>query len=455
METMHMFWNALTNENQLVMKIVCTPLIFIEIFLYMQLFLTITNIKSTTKQKVLFITSFSIVSLLNTYWGIMPFNTFVNVIALPLLIFIIFKTSILKAILSEIVTYLIVILVSVSLLPVYTKILNITTSVTTTVPIHKLGFSLIFYSFLYFIYKLCKKFNINISAFDKINGRNEIVLILNFIIGSLTIGFEYFILFHYIDYIPNHLVFLGSFILLVYFALSILSLFRTEKLEATTQSLEEQKLINKTLNTLHDNIRGFKHDFNNIVQSIGGYIGTNNIEGLKSYYKDLLEECHLNNNLSVLNPELINNPAIYSLLCDKHCKCQKLHISLNLDILCDLSNLNIKMYELSRILGILCDNAIEAASPCEKKIVNITFKKDKKNNVNLIIIQNTYANKNVNIDRIFEKGFTSKDESESDNKHSHGLGLWEVRKYLSKNKNLDLYTTKNDEFFSQQFEIYN
>lgn len=453
MENMHMFWNALTSENQLIMSIISIPCTFLEVYLYMQIFTTILKIETDKKKKLIFVVLYSIVALLNTYFGVMPFNTFINAIALPLFILIIFKTTILKAFLGEIITYFVVILISVSLLPLYTKTLNIATSATTTIPVYKLGFSLAFYSFLFFIYKFCKHFDINISDFDKIKGKNEIVLILNFIVGSLAIGFEYFILFNYIDYIPNFLVFMGLFILLVYFSLNILSLFRTKKLEATTQSLEEQKLVNQTLNTLHDNIRGFKHDFNNIVQAIGGYLGTNNIEGLKSYYKDLLEECHLNNNLSVLNPELINNSAIYSLLCDKHCKCQELHINLNLDILCDLSNLNIKMYELSRILGILCDNAIDAASHCEKKIVNITFKKDKKNNANLIIIQNTYANKNVNIDRIFEKGFTSKDEV--DNKHSHGLGLWEVRKYLSKSKNLDLYTTKNDEFFSQQFEIYN
>ena len=69
------------------------------------------------------------------------------------------------------------------------------------------------------------------------------------------------------------------------------------------------------------------------------------------------------------------------------------------------------------------------------------------------MIQNTYINKNINIDRIFEKGYSSKKDDTSNQKH--GLGLWEIKKYLEKNTNLDLYTTKNDEFFTQQFEIYN
>lgn len=181
------------------------------------------------------------------------------------------------------------------------------------------------------------------------------------------------------------------------------------------------------------------------------------MDGLKSYYKDLLEECQLNNNLAVLNPELINNPAIYSLLTDKYYKAEKHEIKLSLEIMADLSNLNIKTYELTRILGILLDNAIEAASQCDEKIVNVIFRNDKNRNKTLIIVQNSYINKGINIDRIFEKGYTSREDNAEDNKSegNHGLGLWEVRKYLTKNSNLDLYTTKTKELFTQQFEIYN
>ena len=39
-----------------------------------------------------------------------------------------------------------------------------------------------------------------------------------------------------------------------------------------------------------------EHDFNNIVQSIGGYISTNNMEGLKDYYSGLMEDCKKVNN---------------------------------------------------------------------------------------------------------------------------------------------------------------
>lgn len=96
------------------------------------------------------------------------------------------------------------------------------------------------------------------------------------------------------------------------------SLIRTNKLEQTTKDLETEKIYNQTLTLLHDNIRCFKHDFDNIVQILGGYIDLGDMEGLKNYYKSLLEDCKLTNNLNVLNPQTINNPSIYSLLNNKY-----------------------------------------------------------------------------------------------------------------------------------------
>ena len=85
------------------------------------------------------------------------------------------------------------------------------------------------------------------------------------------------------------------------------------------------------------------------------------------------------------------------------------------------------------------------------KLYRMQKTKDIRKNKQLFIVENTYTNKDVNINEIFEKGNTSKKTKDSKN---HGLGLWEVRQTVKKNKNLDLYTTKSDKYFKQQFEIY-
>ena len=199
---------------------------------------------------------------------------------------------------------------------------------------------------------------------------------------------------------------------------------------------------------LHDNVRAFKHDFSNIVAGIGGYVETEDLNGLKKYYKQLLQDCHQVSNLSSLNPDTINNPAVYSVLANKYYKADNEGIKINLECFIDFNNLHMEIYEFTRILGILMDNAIEAARECDKKLINVSILSEPRRNRQLLVIENTYTNKNIDIEKIYEKGFSTK-------QNNTGLGLWEVNKIITKHKNLARFTTKSDEFFKQQIEIYN
>lgn len=172
------------------------------------------------------------------------------------------------------------------------------------------------------------------------------------------------------------------------------------------------------------------------------------MNGLKIYYSELLDDCQKVNNLYTLSPDVINNSAIYSLLTSKYHKADELGITINLEVFLNLNELTMKIYEFTRALGILMDNAIEASSECEEKIINVQIRKETNRNRQILVIENTYKEKDINIDKIFEKGYSSKP-------NNTGLGLWEVRQIMKKNKNLNLYTTKNDKFFIQQLEMYN
>ena len=376
-----------------------------------------------------------------------PYNTIVNLIIHPIIIYVIFRPNILKSILAEIIPYIVFILTSLLIQKFCILTFNLSTEQIISIPIYKFVLSVLNYIIVYILTLIFIMKKVKISSTLKHNH----ILLINTLIGLLAIAIQYFILFSYIETISLGLLIVGMVTLLLYFFINIYSLSRTIQLEVTTEKLEEEKLYNKTLTVLYDKIRGFKHDFNNIVQGIGGYIATNNMDGLKEYYSQVLDDCQKVNNLALLSPEVINNPAIYSLLTAKYHDAAELGIKFNLEIFMDLSTINMKIYELTRILGILIDNAIEAASQCEEKEITITFRKDNKKNKQLFIIENTYINKDVNIDEIFEKGKTSK---KNEDVKSHGLGLWEVRQTVKRNKNLDLYTTKSEKYFKQQFEIY-
>ena len=266
-------------------------------------------------------------------------------------------------------------------------------------------------------------------------------------IGIITIIFQSITLFYYVDKLPIIITFFCFVSLFLYFGISTYSLTRTFKLILTTQKLESAEEYNNTLRILHDNVRGFKHDFDNIVTTIGGYIKTEDMEGLRNYYLQLEDDCQRVNNLYILNPEVVNNDGIYNLLTKKYYEAESKDIKVNITFLLDLSTLNMKIYEFARILGILLDNAIEASSECEEKVINIVFRNDPNNFRQLILIENTFKDKNLDTDKIFEKGISGKEN------HT-GLGLWEVRKLIKKNNNINLYTSKEDKYFSQQLEIY-
>ena len=447
MEVLNNIWIAISTPNEGLVNILMTLATFVEAFIIMFLSTTLSNISSTKNQKIMYLTIFIITSLISMYVIPNPFNIIFNYIVMFILFYTIFKCSILKSLLSMLVAIIIFALVGTLILNPYLTILQIDSQQLNSIVIYKLGYLIIMYSITTIISLIMKYRHIAIELLEDIDAKNKYIILYNLIFGLFTLIIQLIITIYYTDKLPVIITFLSFISLLAYFSISIYSLTRMIKLTLTTRKLQSAEEYNNTLRILHDSVRGFKHDFDNIVTTIGGFIRTNDMEGLKQYYLQLEDDCQRVNNLYILNPEVVNNDGIYNLLTKKYYEADSKDIKVNITFLLDLSKLNMKIYEFARILGILLDNAIEASSECEEKLINLTFREDSKNSRQLIIVENTYKNKDVDTEKIFEKGVSGKEE------HS-GLGLWEVRKIVKKNKNTNLFTTKNEKFFVQQLEIY-
>ena len=244
----------------------------------------------------------------------------------------------------------------------------------------------------------------------------------------------------------NNLKFFIYIVVLTYIIFSIKRIIKMKKIASKIEDLESS---NKRLQKNYDSVRSFKHDFNNIMQSIGGYIAIEDIDGLKKMYQSIVEECNEINETQSINEKVINNPAIYHLINHKFEMANRMGIKMKVDVLINLEKLKVSDFDICRILGILIDNAIEAAKECEDKYILVKFLNDRMNNRNLIIIENPYKNSLIDINKIYEKGFSSKKK-----KINHGLGLWKVKQILKKNKNVLIFTSKG-KLFKQQLEIYN
>lgn len=448
MEFFNMIWNAISTPNETLINIFLVfATFFIEIPLTFSIITSIFKIEYTKRQKYIYILSASTISLLSMFILNNPFNIAFNYISNFIIIYFVFSIGKFKSMIATIFPSIIFSLLIALFLNPYLTLLNITYEQVNDIPIYRFPLLIFIYLIVLIFVIILKSKNFTIKILNNFDKKNKSIIILNFIFGCLTIIIQSLLTINYIDILPIGFTFFNFICLLTYFCLSFYSLAKIMKLVTTTQKLESAEEYNKTLHILHDSVRGFKHDFDNIVTTIGGYVKTNDMVGLKKYYSQLEEDCQKVNNLYLLNPDIINNPGIYNLLTAKYNEAIEKNIKVNITFLLDLNNLHMKIYEFTRMLGILLDNAIEAASECDKKILNISFRNDSKNNVNIIQIENTYLDKNVDIDYIFNKGITGKEN------HT-GLGLWEVREILKKNNNINLQTTKTDEYFSQQLEIY-
>ncbi len=450
MEIFQTIWTALTTQNEVALNVIGFISCIVEAIVNMLLFTTVLNIKASTKPKIIYVIFIVLVSFISRNFIPNPYATFLNLTFAFILVKVFLKTNILKSLMAVFIPIVVCSILELVIFQLYLSIFKVSHDDVITIPLHRALSSFIIYLCVYIVYKIISYFKFKINL-ENMTTKNKILFILNILLGIITIGTQIYLIAFYTDMTPIVITVISIVTLIAYFLLSIYNIFSTAKLETTSQNLEEAQLYNKTLILLHDSMRGFKHDFNNIVQGIGGYINTNDIEGLKKYYTQLLKDCNRVNNLTALNPNVVNNPVVYNIMAAKYHKADEIGVEINLGVFLDLNEIekHMKIYEFTRILGILMDNAIEAADECEEKIVHVSFRKEEKRKRIVMVIENTYKIKDINLDHIFEKDFSTKSK-----KTNSGLGLWEVRQILKKNNNLNLYTTKNDEFFVQQFEIY-
>ena len=417
-------------------------IIFIENPLKLKLVKLVSDLKTSTKQNVLYVILLSVFMVCLEFFIDNNYNIFIGYIFNFILIYFIFKMNLFKTFLTMSISILIFMFSYIFVLVPFIKIFNISYLMIQQIPPYYITFLLIFYAIVALFLIAINYTKFKIDSLDCLNRKSKILftiynifsisLIYIFVNNCLKLDENIFV-----NYIFTIFYFIGNMVIYI-----LITKYSSLKLD-----LEVANNYNQVLSNINDTVRAFKHDFANIIASIGGFISTNDMLGLKKFYLSLETDYNELNNLYTLNPELISNSGVYNLLNQKYNLAVSNGIKFNLSYFVDINNFNISIYELTRILGILIDNAIDAAKSSHEKILNVSFKSEPKKHRNVIVVQNSYLDKNLDIDDIFRKGITSK-------VNHTGLGLWEVKKILGKNPNLDLYTSKDDLLFTQQLEIY-
>lgn len=293
----------------------------------------------------------------------------------------------------------------------------------------------------YVIYLVKRKRNIKLEALPKATTG-----LINAIATFLLLVPNLVMLLYYHDdkNIPLIIIIINILAIIAMFFVSTYNTKKGFELVTAEQELVTQKTYNKTLQNLVDGLRTFKHDYNNTLQTMYGYIQLNNMTALREFFEQILDESRAITALDKLNPDLFKNPSLFGLITAKYEYARQNNVNINFEMYGKLENANMQIYDLTRTLGIFLDNAIEASAGSDKKKVN--FMVCERRGKVVIEITNSYSETGLTIENINDKGMSSKGEN-------RGLGLYKVKEILKKYSNVKHETIASKGMFMQRLTI--
>ena len=332
---------------------------FILDFILTKCIIKVFDMKVKNNRKLVFLVSTFICVSINRLMVPIPYYRVVCIFIVTALIYFILKQTIERALISSIIANTILMVGEILFSKTFKIIYSINNKLfSINLFIFRMSILISLIILFTIIYFIIKKFNFKLSIRNNLNLKDRNKILIKSTFGIVIIILNALELMYFRNNLLTLLV-IGNIIILESYC--IRDILNSNKLQESYIKIEALKEHNKNLNMMYDDIRSFKHDFSNIVQALGGYITTENIEGLKGMHNRLLEEIKAVNNMELLNPDLINNHAIYNILNSKYCIARSCNINMNIEVLIDLNDLEINTLDLCRILGILLDNAIEAA----------------------------------------------------------------------------------------------
>lgn len=201
---------------------------------------------------------------------------------------------------------------------------------------------------------------------------------------------------------------------------------------------------------VYNNLRSFRHDYINIMTSLAAYIDEKKYEELSIFFHDhiLPMQKELSQKNGTLNSLLhIHMLELKSILYTKLLLAINQNITVTIDIpdeIDEINTIHIDPIDLTRMLGIYLDNAIEASLETEHPTIH--FHLGKMNEDIVFIISNTFIDKGLSISQMYKKEVTTKETG-------HGIGLYKVSVILNRYNNIYHETFIEDGLFTQQFQI--
>lgn len=242
---------------------------------------------------------------------------------------------------------------------------------------------------------------------------------------------------------------------LVYLTLLTISIFvvlylafKQYKMEQREQELKNFESYVASLEQINQDMRKFKHDYINILSTLRIYIDEKNYDGLHTYFYDHILEANHQEQLNQQAMMMLNNLKINSLkglLTTKILQAQSNHVPFYVEIVEEITDIPVDPIILNRMVGILLDNAIEAAREIVNGEVRLAF--INMDETTLLVVNNTFNEEiDIKVHEIYQEGFSTKGEN-------RGLGLANLRQMKNDLQNVSLNTKISPPYFIQEIEF--
>jgi two-component system sensor histidine kinase AgrC len=253
--------------------------------------------------------------------------------------------------------------------------------------------------------------------------KNVKTITFTLIITTFTIAVNIWFIFYnikvYTSIIPFIIV---SVLVLIYCIYIIFNLNVSYRLERQSIELEQQKFYNESIEKALDNLKRFKHGYNNNLNILYCFAKSGDGEKLLDYFNEVMGINDKLNDTAAFN---IKNAALYGIISSKVQYAEELSVEFKIIADSEIMEIkNIRMPELCELIGIFLDNAIEAAAESEDKIAIISITQDEE--YISILIKNSYK-ETPDLDNIFGKSFSTKGDG-------RGMGLFIARNIIKNNK---------------------
>lgn len=284
------------------------------------------------------------------------------------------------------------------------------------------------------------------------SNKTYIAIISIFLIFSLIMLYLYTQSFNqdYRDLMLFALIFLGILVFLSIFIIIItFSVHRELLYKRNLKEIETYYKYTLQIESINNEMRKFRHDYVNILSTMSDYIRENDMNGLKHYFENNIHSIKDNlemNSIKLNGTDNLKVRAIKGLITTKILQAQEKNIPISIEVPELIDHINMNLVDLSRMIGIIFDNAIEASEDLEDALIRIAFIKNEDSI--LFIVMNKCRDNLPKIHHLFQTNYSTKGEN-------RGLGLSTLKEISDSNENVLLDTTIDNGYFIQKVEILN